>query len=209
AGSTGAGSTGSKAAADGSPRARAQRSVVLLDVLAVSVVLVDLVSKLLAVAHLSGRAPVELVPNVLDIRLTRNSGAAFSLAGGATVVLSLVAFVVVVVIVRVARKLRSRWWAVVLGLLAGGAVGNLIDRVFRDPSPLRGHVVDWIHISHWPVFNVADAAITVGAVLAVVLSFRGIGLDGTRIGAKVDAADDPPAPDSDSEPGPAAPEARS
>jgi signal peptidase II len=166
---------------DAAPAARAHRSVMLLAVFAVSVVLLDVVSKLLAVAHLSHREPIVLIPSVLDLQLTRNSGAAFSLAGGATVVLSLMAVVVVAVIVRTARRLRSRWWAVVLGLLAGGAVGNLIDRVFRGPSPLRGHVVDWIHISHWPVFNVADSAITLGAVLAALLSLRGVGIDGRRI----------------------------
>lgn len=142
------------------------------------VLALDVTSKLLAVAHLSGRAPVEVVPGVLDLRLTRNPGAAFSLAGGATVLFSVVALAVVGVIVRTVRRLRSAAWALVLGLLLGGALGNLADRLLRAPGPLRGHVVDWIHLHHWPVFNVADSAIVVGGLLAVVLSARGVGLEG-------------------------------
>jgi signal peptidase II len=159
---------------------RSRRAVALLAVVGAVVVAVDMVTKLLAVELLAGRAPVELIPGVLDLRLTRNSGAAFSVAGGATVLLSIVALGVVLVIVRTVRRLRSPGWAVALGLILGGAVGNLTDRIFRSPGPLRGHVVDWIYLSHWPVFNVADSAITVGGVLAVVLSARGIGLDASR-----------------------------
>jgi signal peptidase II len=159
---------------------RSRRAVTMLAVVGAGVVAADIVTKLLAVEHLAGRAPVVVVPSVLDLRLTRNSGAAFSLAGGATVVLSVIAFAVVAVIARTARRLQSTAWALVLGLLVGGALGNLVDRVLRSPGPLRGHVVDWIHLTHWPVFNVADAAITVGGVLAVGLSLRGVGLDGRR-----------------------------
>jgi signal peptidase II len=154
--------------------------VLLLAVVGAVVVVGDLVTKLAAVEYLSGREPIELIPGALDLRLTRNSGAAFSLAGGATVMLSLLAIAVVAVMVRVARRLRSVSWAFALGLLGGGAVGNLIDRVFRSPGPLRGHVVDWIHLERWPVFNIADSAITIGAVVALVLSVWGIGMDGRR-----------------------------
>ncbi len=145
-----------------------------------AIVTVDAITKILVVAHLSDRAPIDLVPGVLDLRLTRNPGAAFSLANGATVLFSLVAVAVVVVIARTARTLKSTPWAVVLGLLLGGALGNLTDRIFRAPAPLRGHVVDWIHLHHWPVFNVADSAIVIGGILAVILGARGIGLDGQR-----------------------------
>jgi signal peptidase II len=164
----------------GAGEVRSRRGVALLTAVGAAVVAADVATKLLAVEHLAGRAPIVLVPRVLDLQLTRNSGAAFSLAGGATVALSVVAFAVVVVIARTARRLRSAGWALVLGLLVGGALGNLIDRVIRSPGPLRGHVVDWIHLANWPVFNVADAAITVGGVLAVGLSLRGVGLDGRR-----------------------------
>jgi len=109
----------------------------------------------------------------------RNPGAAFSLAGGATVLFSLIAVGIVVVIVRTARRLVSTPWGVALGLILGGALGNLADRLFRSPGPLRGHVVDFIDLqwngeSVWPVFNVADMAIVSGAALALLLSFRGV-----------------------------------
>src|SRR5581483_10915233 len=127
----------------------------------------------------SGHRPVRLIPHVLTLTLTRNAGAAFSIGTGATVVFSAVAIGVVVVIARAARTMASRGWAVALGLLLGGALGNLTDRVFRAPGPLRGHVVDWIELPHWPVFNLADSAIVVGGVLAVLLVFAGVELDGS------------------------------
>jgi signal peptidase II len=82
-----------------------------------------------------------------------------------------------VVIVRQARRLVSRSWALTLGLLLGGALGNLVDRMLRSPGPLRGHVVDWIELPHWPVFNIADSAIVVGGCIAVLLAARGVPLD--------------------------------
>jgi signal peptidase II len=111
----------------------------------------------------------------------RNPGAAFSLAGGATVLFTIVAAGVVVVIVRTARRLGRTAWAVTLGLLLGGALGNLADRVLRDPGPLRGHVVDFVDLqwhgrSVWPVFNVADMAIVTGGLLALLLSWRNVPL---------------------------------
>ncbi|WP_232292039.1 signal peptidase II [Frankia sp. QA3] len=159
-----------------------RRPVATLTAAAVVILLLDVVTKHIAVAKLSDRGPVDVIPGVLDLRLTRNSGAAFSLAGGATVVLSLVALAVIAVVVFTARRLRSVGWAIVLGALLGGALGNLTDRVFRAPGPLRGHVVDFVHLHHWPIFNAADSAIVCGGILAVVLSLRGIGLDGTRYG---------------------------
>jgi signal peptidase II len=146
-----------------------------------SVVLVaDVVSKAVVVDRLSDRGPVDLIKGVLDLRLTRNAGAAFSLGVGSTIVFSLVAVAVVVVIVRAAAGLRSVGWAVALGLLLGGACGNLVDRIARSPGVFRGEVVDWIHLHHWPVFNIADSAITVGAVLALILSATGRTLDAAR-----------------------------
>ena len=144
------------------------------------VLVADIVSKQIVVAKLSDRGPVDVIPSVLDLELTRNAGAAFGFAAGATVIFTVVAVAVVLFIARAARKLASTGWAWSLGLLLGGALGNLGDRIFRDPAPLRGHVVDWIHIHHWPVFNLADSAIVVGGLLAVLLSMRGIHLDGTR-----------------------------
>jgi signal peptidase II len=144
------------------------------------VVVADVVSKVVAVAKLSNRPPVHLIDDLLELTLTRNPGAAFSIGVGATVIFTVVAVAVVVVIARTATRLRSVPWAIALGLLLGGALGNLVDRLLRSPGPFRGEVIDWIHLSHWPVFNIADAAITLGAVVAIVASLRGHQLDGRR-----------------------------
>jgi len=144
------------------------------------VLVLDIATKVLVVAELEGRRTVELLGGQLLIRVSRNPGAAFSFAEGATVLFTAVAIAVVVVIVRVSRRLYSRGWAVALGLLLGGATGNLVDRLLRTPGPGRGAVVDFIDFQLWPSFNVADSAIVVGGLLAVLLSFRGIEVDGSR-----------------------------
>jgi signal peptidase II len=142
--------------------------------------LLDVTTKILAVEFLSDREPVELIPGVLTLTFTRNAGAAFGLATGLTLVLSLVAAAVVAVVIRMATRLRDATWAVGLGLLLAGAMGNLTDRVFRDPGVLRGHVVDFLELPNWPIFNVADVCITIAAALVIVQSLRGIGPDGRR-----------------------------
>lgn len=157
-----------------------RRGVGLLVAVAVATLVIDLVTKIVAVATLSDRSPVELLGGLLTLRLTRNSGAAFSLAEGYTVVFSTVAIVVVFVIARIARRLASRGWAVALGLLLGGAMGNLTDRIFRAPGVLRGHVVDFLELPNWPVFNVADSAIVTAGCLMVLLALRGIEVDGSH-----------------------------
>ena len=159
--------------------------VLLLAGIAALVVAADIVTKVLAVARLEDQPPVELFGGLVYLVLVRNPGAAFSLATGYTWVLSLVAVAVVVVIVRISRRLRSTGWAVALGLVLGGALGNLTDRVFRAPGPLRGHVVDVVSLlapdGHvWPVFNLADSSICCGGVLLVLLALTGRELDGTR-----------------------------
>jgi signal peptidase II len=170
--------TKSDSSAVSTPAGAPRRRLPLLLVVAGVVLIADVVSKQLVVAHLSNRAPVNVIPSVLDLELTRNPGAAFGFAAGATVIFSVVAVAVVVFIGRASRRLASAGWAWALGLLLGGALGNLGDRLFRDPGPLRGHVVDWIHLHHWPVFNLADSGIVIGGILAVLLSMRGIRLDG-------------------------------
>ena len=157
--------------------------------MAVVVLTLDIATKHLAVDRLSASDPVDVVDGVLKLRLVRNSGAAFGAASGLTVVLSLVAAAVIVAILRVARVLRSAWWAVALGLVLGGALGNLTDRVFRAPGFLRGHVVDFLQLPNWPIFNVADMCINVAAVLIVVQAVRGISIDGSR--SRDAAADEP------------------
>ncbi len=140
----------------------------------------DVVTKYLVVSRLEGRVPVRLLGGLVYLGVSRNSGAAFSIAQGATIVFTAVAVAVIVVIARTATRLRSGAWAVSLGLLLGGATGNLLDRVFRAPGPLRGAVVDFIDFRVWPVFNLADSGIVIGGILAVILASRGIDVDGTR-----------------------------
>lgn len=141
----------------------------------------DQVTKALAVAHLEPDVPVEVLGPVLRLQLLRNPGAAFSLATGATWVFTVVAVVVAVAVVRYARRLGSTAWAVALALLLAGAVGNLTDRLVRAPGFARGHVVDFLALPRWPVFNLADASICVAAALIVVLALRGVDVDGTRV----------------------------
>jgi signal peptidase II len=157
----------------------------LFGVVAVTVLLLDLVSKVLVVAKLAPGHHTRLLGGAIYLDIARNSGAAFSLGTGFTVILTAVAIVVVIVIVRTASRLHSRGWAVALGLILGGAIGNLLDRIFRAPGLFRGHVVDWISLfgpdaQHWPIFNLADSGIVCGAVLAALLSLFGVALDGTR-----------------------------
>ncbi len=145
----------------------------------------DIVSKSVVAAELGRRPPMRLLGGALYLAETRNSGAAFEVGTGATVLLTVIAVVIAAVILRVARRLRSRGWALALGLILGGALGNLVDRLFRAPGVGRGHVVDWISVfssdGHvWPIFNVADSAIVCGAVLAAAVALLGIELDGSR-----------------------------
>jgi signal peptidase II len=149
--------------------------------IAVFVLAADAITKALVVVHLRPGEPVHVLGNVLMLNLLRNSGAAFSVGTGNTIVFTAIAVVVVVYIVRTARNLRSVGWAVTLGLLLGGALGNLADRLFRAPGLFRGDVVDWIELTrYWPVFNVADSAIVCGGILTVLLAMFGYHLDGTR-----------------------------
>lgn len=161
-----------------------RRLTVWVALIAVLVLLLDQGSKALAVRELTGRDRVDLIGNLFGLTLVRNGGAAFSMATGATWVLTLVALVVVVTIIRVARRLGSRGWTIALGLLLGGALGNLTDRLFRAPGFFRGHVIDFLEWPHWPVFNLADSCIVTAALLIALLSLRGIGIDGQRVVAR-------------------------
>jgi signal peptidase II len=153
----------------------------------------DIVTKTLLVAHLREGQPVHVLGDVLMFNLLRNPGAAFSVGTGDTIVFTAIAVAVVVYIARTARNLRSTAWAITLGLLLGGALGNLVDRIFRAPGFLRGHVVDWIEVTrYWPVFNLADSAIVIGGILTVLLALLGYRMDGRH--AERPAAS--PAPDS-------------
>jgi signal peptidase II len=136
--------------------------------------LIDFATKSWALANLDSRNPVKIIGSFLQLTLIKNSGAAFSFGEGATVLFSVFACLVVMAIGYFAPKLTSKGWSVVLGLALGGIIGNLSDRIFREPGFLTGHVIDWIELPKWPVFNIADSAIVVAASIAVVLSIRNI-----------------------------------
>lgn len=146
----------------------------------------DLLTKELATKLLDPDDPVKLLGGALYLSLTRNAGAAFSLFRDFTAIFPLIAFCVVLWIGWMARNLRSLSWAVALGLVLGGALGNLTDRLFRAPGPFQGHVVDFFslfdpHGRAWPIFNVADMALVGGVALAVLLELLGRHRDGTRV----------------------------
>ena len=164
------------------------RRLRLLLMVAALVLGLDVLTKVLAVKLLVPGQPVEIIGDTITWTLVRNSGAAFSMATGYTWVLTLIATGVVLGIIWMGRRLVSLWWALGLGMILGGAVGNLMDRFFRSPGPLRGHVVDFLSVGWWPVFNVADSAVVCGAVLLVGLSMFGIDFDTE---GKQPQADDP------------------
>jgi signal peptidase II len=167
-----------------------RRRVRLLVTVAAVILAVDVVTKVIAVRMLTPGQPVSIMGDTVTWTLVRNSGAAFSMATGYTWILTLVATAVVIGIIWMGRRLVSPWWAIGLGMILGGALGNLVDRFFRWPGPLRGHVVDFLSIGWWPVFNVADACVVGGAALLVGLSLFGYDFDtvGRR---KSDDASDP------------------
>ena len=165
--------------------AASRRRLALLLTVGAVIFALDLVSKVLVVATLSDRPPVRLLGGLVYLTEARNTGAAFGLAQGMTVAFTVVAAVVILVILRTAPRLRSTGWAWALGLVVGGALGNLVDRVFRAPGVFRGGVVDFISILDpagqvWPIFNVADSAIVCGGLLGVLLALQGRDFDGSR-----------------------------
>jgi signal peptidase II len=159
---------------------RRPRELGLWLTVAVTVCLLDQLTKWWAENALADGQPRDLVGGLVRLHLAHNAGAAFSTGTSYTIVLTVIALGVIAICLRLAGRLRSRGWAVALGLVVGGALGNVTDRLFRDPAPFRGQVVDFIELPHWPIFNVADSAITVAAVLFVWLAYRGVRLDGTR-----------------------------
>jgi signal peptidase II len=164
--------------------------VVILLAIAAGVLALDIASKAIVVATLSDRPPIRLLGGLLTLRESRNSGAAFSIGTSMTIVFTVIAVGVIIFILRTSRRIYSLPWAVALGLLLGGAMGNLGDRILRAPGPFRGWVVDWIEVPHWPVFNLADSAIVCGGVLMVLIAARGYRIDG-----KVQATEPRPGPE--------------
>ncbi|OKH93003.1 signal peptidase II [Streptomyces uncialis] len=165
--------------AEETPAPRGKRRIMALFAVAAVAYAFDLVTKLIVVARLEHHEPIEVIGDWLRFEAIRNSGAAFGFGEAYTVFFTVVASLVIVVIARLARKLYSTPWAIALGLLLGGALGNLTDRIFRSPGVFKGAVVDFIAPKHFAVFNLADSAIVCGGILIVLLSFRGLDPDGT------------------------------
>jgi signal peptidase II len=161
----------------------------LVAAIAASAYALDVVTKVLAVEYLRGEPRLPLVGDFFSLYLTYNSGAAFSFLTGHTEVLTVVALAATVVVLWVARRLGSTGWAIALGFLLGGVLGNLTDRLFREPSPFRGHVVDFLQLPNFPVFNVADICINIAAAFIIVQALRGMRVDGHREGREQSPAD--------------------
>lgn len=181
-------------AAPAATPARRRRLVSGLVLLAALVLVLDQVTKVWALAALTEGERTPLLGDLLGLQLLFNPGAALGLATGTTWLLTVVALTVVVVIIRVARRLGSVGWAIALGLLLGGALGNLTDRMIREPGVARGHVVDFIAYGDLFVGNVADIAIVAAAGLLMILSLRGVRLNGTREGHDAVEGDEAAAP---------------
>ena len=164
------------------PGAPAGRRVLVVALLAPAgvVLALDQLAKVWAVRALGSGRSIEVVGRLVELRLFRNPGAAFSFATGSTWIFTVIATVASFAIVRASRRLGSALWALALGLLLGGALGNLADRLFREPGFPQGHVVDFIDLPRLFVFNVADASITGAAALIALLSWRGVRVDGSR-----------------------------
>lgn len=161
-------------------------AVVLLTVVALLAVGIDVIAKQLVVGHLREGSPVRLLGGVVYLVLTRNGGAAFSMGTSITWIFPTIAIAVIATIGVLALRLRSLAWAVALGLVAGGALGNLIDRLFRAPGLFRGQVVDFISLfsdrgAGFAIFNTADSALVCGVILAVLLELTGRRRDGSRV----------------------------
>lgn len=166
-------------------RAHHRRVIGALIAVTLAVVIVDQATKAWAVAVLAprvarGEEPIPLIGDLLSLTYYANPGASFGIGSGFTWILTAIAVGVVVVIVRVSARLNSLPWAIAFGALLGGAIGNLIDRLFRPPSFGMGHVVDFLAFGDWFVNNLADIAITLAAVLMIGLSLAGIDVDGSR-----------------------------
>lgn len=147
---------------------------------ALSILVVDQLSKVLAVARLEDADPIVIIEGFFSLNFVRNPGAAFSFAEGFTFVIALIALAVCGYLIKLSGQVSNLPWTIALSLVFAGAMGNLLDRIFREPGVLRGHVVDFLQFTFidFPIFNVADISITFGAIFIVLLSWRGIDING-------------------------------
>jgi lipoprotein signal peptidase len=176
------------------PRQARRRSVghaVVMLSLTAFVYVLDQLTKWWVVATMTEGQVTPVLPPLLNWRFIRNPGAAFSIGTDHTWIFTIIMVVVAAFIVLQIRKVASWGWALALGLVLGGALGNLTDRLFREPSFGQGHVVDFIALPNFAIFNIADSGIVSGVVLICILTLRGIGMDGTRASEGTVAGQDP------------------
>lgn len=159
-------------------------SPALFVAVAAAAVVLDQLAKGLVLRHLSVGEPVQVIGTLVQFTLTFNAGAAFSMGTTLTPWLTVLVVCLVVAIVVVSTRVKSLLWTWALALLLGGALGNLSDRMFRSPGFFRGHVVDFVQLPHWAVFNVADMCVVTAACLILFATFTGRTLDGRRLGAR-------------------------
>jgi len=177
------------------PTKVSRTALVVLALVALVVFAIDQTTKYLVVANLTEHVQVEVLGRLLQFYFVKNSGAAFSIGSGSTWIFSVIATGVLIFVVWFAPRIRSVGWAVLFGLLLGGLLGNLTDRLTRAPGFGRGEVVDFLQIPLLPaIFNLADAAIVSSMVLFLILTLKGVGLDGTRHVKAVGSGDGSPLP---------------
>jgi signal peptidase II len=168
-------------ASKGSGSTVSVRALIALALVAVVAYALDQVTKFLIVTNLTEGEQVRAIGELLQFHFVKNSGAAFSIASGSTWIFSIAASAVTIFIIGFARRIRSVGWAVLFGMLLGGTTGNLTDRLFREPGFGVGHVIDFIQVQGFPaIFNIADSFIVASMGLFILLTIRGIGLDGRR-----------------------------
>ncbi len=171
-------------------------ALVVLAAVALVVYALDQTAKIWVTENLELGVPHQVLGPLLTVQFVKNPGAAFSLASGATWIFSIVAAMVTVFIIWFAPRIRSMGWAIMFGLLLGGVLGNLTDRLFRDPGFAVGHVVDFLKIPFLPaIFNIADVGIVSSMGLFIILTMRGVALDGTRHVKRAGGSPGAPVPD--------------
>jgi signal peptidase II len=162
-------------------------ALVVLAIVAVCVYAVDQFAKFLVVENLTEGKSVPVIGDLLQFYFVKNAGAAFSLGSGSTWIFAILASAVAIFIVVFAPRIRSLAWAALFGLLLGGNLGNLTDRLFREPGFGVGHVIDFVQLKYFPaIFNVADMAIVASMAIFIVLTIRGIGLTGKAAATPAD-----------------------